>query len=482
MLPERVICQRARRARDPRFDGRFYVGVVTTGIYCRPVCPARLPAEANVRYYPSPASAQEAGFRPCLRCRPETARRLPEWTLGSQTVVRGMRLIDAGFLDQHPVQALAGRLGISTRHLNRLFLDELGATPKSLARSRRVQLAKRLIDGSSLPLADVAFRSGFGSLRRFNAEVKETYRRAPRELRRSRPNPAAGDELRLRLPVRGPYHYDWVFDFLAQRSLPGVEAVTGQSYRRALFVDDEPAGWLEVQRRDDGLELSVPAAAVGHLGDLLARVRRLFDLDADPLTVEAALEADPVLGAQIRRDRGLRVPGAWDGFEITVRAILGQQVSVARARDLAVALCDRFGGGRFPSPARLVDADVAAIGMPGKRGEAVRCLARAVLDGRLQLDEGADPDTLREELLSLPGIGAWTAGYVGMRVARDPDAFPEADWVVLKVLQKQARAARAQAEAWRPWRSYAVMVLWRMEGERRAGRQPAGRGEGKANS
>lgn len=468
MLPEPAICQRARLARDPRFDGRFYVGVVTTGIYCRPVCPARLPAEDNVRYYPTPASAQDAGFRPCLRCRPETARRLPEWTLGSQTVVRGLRLIDAGFLDGHPVAALAARLGITARHLNRLFLESLGATPKSLARTRRVQLAKRLIDGSGLSLSEVAFRSGFGSLRRFNVEIRETYGRAPRELRRGRPaDGKPADVVHLQLPVRRPYHHDWVFDFLAQRALPGLEAVSGHSYRRLLFADDGPAGWLEVRPAGDGLALSVPAQAVGQLGDLLARVRRVFDLDADPVAVEAVLAGDSLLGPQIRRDPGLRVPGAWDGFEITVRAVLGQQVSVSRARNLAVALCQRFGGGNFPTPTQLADADVSAIGMPGKRGEAVRSLARAVLDGTLELDEGADPVALRARLEALPGIGPWTAGYVGMRVARDPDAFPEADWVVLKVLDARAAAARKRSEAWRPWRSYAVMVLWRIEGERR---------------
>ncbi|MGE0625904.1 MAG: DNA-3-methyladenine glycosylase 2, partial [Pseudomonadales bacterium] len=337
-----------------------------------------------------------------------------------------------------------------------------------LARTRRVQLAKRLIDGSSLTLSEVAFRSGFGSLRRFNAEVRETYGRAPRELRRARPEDPADEVVRLHLPVRGAYHHDWMFDFLAQRALPGLEEVSGRTYRRALFADGEPAGWLELSADEEGLALAVPAAAVGHLGDLLARVRRVFDLDADPAAVEDVLARDPLLADRIRRDPGLRVPGAWDGFEITVRAILGQQVSVARARDLAVALCQRFGGGNFPTPAELADADVSAIGMPGARGGAVRSLARAVLDGALELDEGADPEALRGALEALPGIGPWTAGYVGMRVARDPDAFPEADWVVLKVLGGTAAAARKRAEAWRPWRSYAVIVLWRIEGARRA--------------
>ena len=483
MLPEPEVCQRARVARDPRFDGRFYVGVLTTGIFCRPVCPARLPAEENVRYFPSSASAQDAGFRPCLRCRPETARRLPEWTLASQTVVRGMRLIDAGYLDGHGVQDLAGRMGISTRHLNRRFLEELQATPKSLARARRVQLAKRLIDESNLSLAEVAMHAGFGSVRRFNDELKQSYGRPPRELRRSgtsapeaSSSEAAEDEdvITLQLPVRAPYHADWVFGFLEQRALPGIEEVTGHEYRRALFRAGKPAGWLRVRWQDEGLAVTVPGTRLDALGDVLARVRRVFDLDADPAAVEAVLGQDPLLRERLALDPGLRVPGAWDGFEIAVRAILGQQVSVARARVLAVALCECYGGGDFPEPEALVEADVASIGMPGKRAEAVRVLARAVHDGRLHLDEGAEPEQLSEVLQTMPGIGPWTAGYIGMRVARDPDAFPDNDWVVLKVLGLKGASSRQRAEvqqraqAWRPWRSYAVMVLWRIAASQRA--------------
>jgi AraC family transcriptional regulator of adaptative response / DNA-3-methyladenine glycosylase II len=461
MLPEAEICQRARQARDPRFDGRFYVGVLTTGIYCRPVCPARMPAEENVRYFPSSASAQDAGFRPCLRCRPETARRLPEWTLNSQTVVRGLRMIDAGFLDDHSVEALADKLSISGRHLNRLFLDELHATPKSLARTRRVQLAKRLIDQSNLSLADVAMRAGFGSVRRFNDELKLAYGRSPRSLRGSFTG-SPTDDLELFLPVRKPYHFDWVFTFLAQRALDGIEEVDGHEYRRALFAEGEAQGWLKVTEQDDGLRLSVPPAATADLSGILTRVRRVFDLDADPLVVEAGLSADPLLAAQIKKDPGLRVPGAWDGFEIAVRAILGQQVSVARATQLALKLCEEFGTGGFPGPAQLARADVSMIGMPGKRGEAVRALAAAVVDGTLALDESAEPGSLYPLLQSLPGIGPWTAGYIGMRVARDPDAFVDSDWVVLKMLETTAAQARSRAQAWRPWRAYAVMVLWRM--------------------
>ena len=363
MLPEPEICQRARQSRDPRFDGRFYIGVLTTGIYCRPICPARMPAEQNVRYFPSPASAQDAGFRPCLRCRPEDARRLPEWTLASQTVVRGLRLIDAGFLDLHGTQELAARLGISTRHVNRLFVEELQATPKRLARARRVQLAKRLIDDSHLSLADVAMRAGFGSVRRFNDELKLAYGRTPRELRRSR-EVNGSDTITLRLPVRGPYHADWVFSFLEHRALPGIERVDGFEYRRALFSEGRPVGWLRVSWVKDGLELCVPTACRENLGEVLSKVRRIFDLDADPVAVEEVLGDDPLLADQIAQDPGLRVPGAWDGFEIAVRAVLGQQVSVARARVLATRLCEYYGGGDFPPPGALVASMTGEVAEP----------------------------------------------------------------------------------------------------------------------
>ena len=479
MLPDPQICERARLARDPRFDGRFIVGVLTTGIFCRPICPARLPAEENVRYFATPASAQGAGFRPCLRCRPEAARRLPEWTLNSQTVIRGMRMIDAGFLDDHSVDALAGRLSISLRHLNRLFVDELGATPKNLAKVRRVQLAKRLIDQSNLSFADLALRSGYGSVRRFNDEIRNTYGRSPRELRRGKRN-AKEVVPALQLPVREPYNEDWVFDFLRLRALPGIEEVSGDgrdeplTYRRRLISSTGSAGceddagcgeagdWLSVRYQDGHLVVELPGTSVLGLGELLCRIRRIFDLDADPGVIGDVLSGDPLLKGQVVSDPGLRVPGAWDGFETAVRAILGQQVSVARATDLAGKLCRQFGGGVFPSPAQLVEADVAAVGMPGTRGAAIRQIARAVVDGELVLDESAALEELTEALCAMPGIGPWTAGYIGMRVVKDPDAFVDSDWVVLKVLDARPGEARKRAEAWRPWRSYAVMYLWRM--------------------
>ncbi len=474
MIPAPEICRSARLARDPRFDGRFYVAVVTTGIYCRPVCPARTPAEENVRYFSTAATAQDAGYRPCLRCRPETARRLPEWTLSSQTVIRALRLIDGGFLDEARVEELAAQLGVSKRHLDRLFQSELSTTPKSLGRLRRVQLAKRLIDQSSLPLAEVAMRAGYGSVRRFNDEVRATFGRPPRELRRRRVSRNGDAHFALRLPVREPYDADWVFSFLETRALPGLEEVEGFCYRRRLFEAGEPRGWLEARWEQEGLAVNVPAAVTGSLAELLRRVRRVFDLDADSDVIDAALGADAELGPAVSTWPGLRVPGAWDGFETTVRAVLGQQVSVARATALAGSLCERFGAGAFPGPAQLADADVAAIGMPGQRGAAIRGLARAVLDGTLTLDETADFEGLAETLTAQKGIGPWTAGYIGMRVAKDPDAFPDSDWVVLKGLGVTPAGARRLASAWQPWRAYAVMLLWRRARQQRLdGRWPA---------
>jgi len=463
-IPAPEVCRRARLARDPRFDGRFYVAVLTTGIYCRPICPARPPAEENVRYFATAASAQDSGYRPCLRCRPEAARRLPEWTLASATVIRALRLIDAGYLDERTVGDLAAELGVSQRHLDRLFSDELKTTPKSLARVRRLHLAKRLIDHSRLPLADVAMRAGYGSVRRFNDELLKTFGRSPRALRRNGREVAAeaAGAFSLHLPVREPYDQEWVFGFLGARALPGVEEVSGLTYQRRVPVEGAAPDWVRVRWAGDGLELTVPAALGGSLAALLQRVRRIFDLDSDPEVIAAALAEDARLATLVREHPGLRVPGAWSGFETTVRAILGQQVSVARATSLATMLCREFGGGDFPSPEALAVADVAAIGIPGQRAAAVCSVARDVAEGRLVLDESADNAELESRLLAISGVGPWTVGYVSMRVARNPDAFPERDWVVLKALGTANAEARAAAEAWRPWRAYGVMYLWKL--------------------
>lgn len=459
VLPEPNICERARLSRDPRFDGRFVVGVLTTGIYCRPVCPARPPARDNVRYYATPAAAQDAGFRPCLRCRPEAARRLPEWTVGSRTVVKGLRLIDAGFLNDRSVGAMAERLHLSSRQLNRVFSSEVGATPTSLARAHRVQLAKRLIDNGGMSLANVAMQAGYGSVRRFNDEIKATFGRPPSALRRHRRR-GAGRPLELHLAVRQPYNAQWVFEFLGRRALAGVEVVDGLQYRRRLADADGAPVWLEVRWQDDGLIAAIPVELQCDMSGLLQRLRRVFDLDADSSVIDDHLCEDPMLRRWVREAPGLRVPGAWDGFETAVRAVLGQQVSVARATALADLLIERYGAGRFPDPSALATANPAEIGMPGKRGAAISMLAREVLAERLQLDECVDTETLHEALCAIPGIGPWTASYIALRVAKDPDAFPASDWVVLKMLDTTAAGARQCAKRWAPWRGYALMYLW----------------------
>ncbi|MDZ7669198.1 MAG: AlkA N-terminal domain-containing protein [Gammaproteobacteria bacterium] len=409
-------------------------------------------------------------------------------------MIRGLRIIDGGFLDAESSAVLAARLGVSSRHMNRLFRAELGATPRTLAMTRRRGLAKRLIDETDLPLAAVALQAGYGSLRRFNDDVRRCYGRPPgvlRARRRGRRSPrrvTADAYYSLRLPVRAPYHADWVFEFLARRALAGFETVSGRCYRRRVFDADGSEHWIEVRWDGDALHLDVPLACTVPLSDILRRVRRVFDLDADPRAIDAALGDDPLLAEVVREHGGLRVPGAWDGFETTVRAILGQQVSVDRATVLAHKLLDRYGAHCLTSPAALADAVPAEIGMPGRRGQAISLLAAAVADGRLQLDDAAPAADLQAALCAIPGIGPWTAGYVAMRVAKDPDAFPVNDWVVLKVLQSAlgeaaalsaARAAAAgrpgsRADGWRPWRAYAVMYLWKLsQSVRAAERRPA---------
>lgn len=457
MIPEPEICERARQSRDPRFDGRFFIAVLTTGIYCRPVCPARTPAQENVRYYPTAAAAQDAGYRPCMRCRPERAASLPAWTVSSDTVIRALDLINAGCLNTGSIADLAAALGIGTRQLNRLFQDELSASPKSIARMQRLQLARQLIDETDLPFSEVALASGYGSLRRFNDEVKRVFGRPPGVLRRLPRVVRAGTDIVLRLPLRQPYDANWVLGFLARRSLAAIEGVQGRRYYRRIGRCGGTNTEVSAELGDRYAVVTIPASEARHAGRHLARIRRMFDLDADSATIDAHLAEHCVLNVE---RGGIRVPGAWDGFELAVRAVLGQQVSVARARNLANTMIERFGDGTFPSPEQLASADVAALGMPGSRGEAISLLARRVLDGTLDLQPGMDVGGLREQLCAIPGIGPWTAEYVAMRAGRDPDAFPDSDWVVCRYLEATPAQARDLAAAWRPWRAYALMYLW----------------------
>ncbi len=456
MLPAEDVCRRARLSRDPRFDGRFVVGVLTTGVFCRPVCPARTPAEDNVRYFATPASALEAGYRPCLRCRPECVQPTPEstpWAVASQTVVRALERIERGFLNTHPVGALAASVGVGERQLRRLFRRELGATPKALARMQRLALARRLLDDTDLPISDVALCAGYGSLRRCDDELRRVFGRAPRELRRSRTKPHASP-LHLRLPVQMPWRGDWVFPFLAHRALPGLEEGSDRTFSRR--IGD---GNVSVRLDGDALVVSVPPVLFPEAAALVSRVRRVFDLDANPAAIDGHLRTQPDLAEAVLKAPGIRVPGVWDPFEGAVKAILGQQVRVDRATVLATRLVEAYGNDGFPTPNVLVDADVASVGMPGARGRAVRGLARAVLEQGPDFLE--DAARVRPALLAIPGVGPWTAEYIAMRVAHDPDAFPASDAAVMKALGATAREAERRSEPWRPWRAYAVMYLWR---------------------
>ena len=443
------ICYRAVRTRDTRFDGRFFTAIASTGIYCRPICPATPAKRENMRFYPSAAAAQEAGFRPCLRCRPEVSPDLPAGNGTSVTVTRALRLIGEGALDEAPVEVLAERLGIGERHLRRLFDEQLGASPVAVASTRRFLFAKRLLTETSLPIGEIAFAAGFASVRRFNDVMRAAYGRAPRELRSAAGARTPGIELTL--AYRPPYHWAAMMHFLAARAIPGVETVTPECYRRTL-----PAGYVEVRpdRRSHHLIARFQLTGIRDLAQLAAKLRRFFDTGAAIREIEAHLSTDPKLRPIVEAQPGLRVPGAWDGFELTVRAILGQQVSVKGATTLAGRLVAKYGtetehGRLFPAPEDLVEADMETIGLPRARAAAVRSVAAAFATAR--------PPESVEELRALPGIGDWTAQYVAMRALNEPDAFPAGDLVLVRSAGKDV--AR-QAEAWRPWRAYAAMHLW----------------------
>ncbi len=480
------ICYEAVRSRDARFDGRFFTGVLTTGVYCRPVCPARTPKRENVRFYACAAAAEEAGFRPCRRCRPETAPGTPAWLGTPVTTSRALRLIAAGALDQGSVEELAARVGIGDRHLRRLFLEHLGATPHAVAHTRRVHFARRLIDETRLPMTRIALAAGFPSVRRFNAAVRDAFGSTPSELRHQSAQSHAAPRdpaLTLRLPFRRPFDWQALLRFLAPRATPGVEAVTGGEFRRTIAVVNT-SGTIAVSRPRGGSHLLLRAeiSSTADLAAIVERVRRLFDLGADPREIGARLSRDPRLRPLVKALAGVRVPGAWDGFELAVRAILGQQVSVRGATTLAGRLARRFGEPagdagrsdgalslRFPTPNALADADLTAIGLTRQRAEAVRGLARAVRDGQVCLDAGARPEDAVRALGGLPGIGPWTTAYVAMRALGDPDAFPESDLGLRRAAGKRGRPLAPaellrRAEEWRPWRAYAAMLLWMHEG------------------
>jgi AraC family transcriptional regulator, regulatory protein of adaptative response / DNA-3-methyladenine glycosylase II len=473
-------CYRALKSRDARFDGQFFTAVLTTGIYCRPVCPAPTPLRANVRFYPCAAAAQAAGFRPCLRCRPETSPSAPAWQGTSASVSRALRLIDAGAMDEGGVEDLAARLGIGSRHLRRLFMEHLGVTPVAVAQTRRLHFAKKLLDETPLPLAEIAFSAGFSSIRRFNAAFREVYGRAPGELRRQAGESRGvdpGAALRLRLSYRPPFDWGSLLDFFRDRATVGVESLEGEVYRRAIAVG-EAVGRIEVSHEPErcALQLQIHLPDARGLQQVTARVRHLFDLEANPAEVSAVLEKDAMLRPWVRRFPGLRVPGAWDPFEMAVRVILGQQISVKAATTLASRIAEVYGrplgsaasGGLTrlpPRPQNLLEADLTRLGVVSARARAIQGLARAVHEGRLQLEGQANLEATLREIEALPGLGPWSAQLIAMRALREPDAFPASDLGLLRAISVDgsrvtASALLARAEAWRPWRAYAAVYLW----------------------
>ncbi|OJW17867.1 MAG: hypothetical protein BGO49_30715 [Planctomycetales bacterium 71-10] len=478
------LCYRALSARDPRFDGVFFVGVTSTGVYCRPICPARTPGRERCRFYPVAAAAEREGFRPCRRCRPELAPGAAPVDAVGRTARLAASRIAAGAMDGRGLDALARELGVGPRHLRRAIRRELGVSPVELAQTHRLLLAKRLLTDTSLPIIDVAFSSGFASVRRFNALFRSRYRLTPGDLRKSAGRTAPDGRIRLTLAHRPPFAWDALLDFLRARAVAGVERVTADAYLRTVSVGGV-GGWIRVEPspRRHALTVDLPIAAARGLPSLLARLRRLFDLDAAPDAIDDHLARDGRLREDVRRTPGLRVPGAFDPFELAVRAVLGQQVSVRGATTLASRFAYAFGepietpfpelDRLTPSPERVAAVtldELAAIGLVRSRAECLRALAAAVRDGDVSLEPGPDP----ERLMTIPGIGPWTADYIAMRAWGRPDAFPHHDLVLRKALGTRSPAeALAAAEPWRPWRAYAAMHLWR----RSADRSSAGRNE-----
>ena len=485
-------CYGAVQSKDARFDGWFFTAVTSTHIYCRPSCPAQTPKATNVRFYPTAAAAQQAGFRACKRCRPHAAPGSPEWNQRADVEARAMRLIADGVVDREGVPGLARRLAYSTRQLERLLLAELGAGPVALARSQRAQTARVLIETTDLPMSGLAFAAGFASIRQFNETVKEVFATSPSDLRekarrrdRSRsggPAPAqapagagAMQRIDLRLPFRQPMSADGALGHLAATAVPGCEEVRDGWYRRTLDLPAGP-GIIALTPRPDHVACRLYLSHLSDLAAATARARRLLDLDADPEAVDAALSADEALAPLVAKDPGQRIPRAVDEHEMALRAVLGQQVSTAAARTAASRLAAAHGqpvadpeegslAHTFPSAEALAGIDPEELRMPATRRRTFLTLAAALADGEIDLGPGADRDRARAELAARPGLGPWTIEIVAMRALGDPDAFPVSDLGIRKAAAAAGppdgvKDLTAHAEAWRPWRSYAVQYLW----------------------
>ena len=488
-LTNRETCYRALQSRDARFDGRIFVGVSSTGVYCRPICPARTPQFRNCKFFGSAAAAQDAGFRPCLRCRPETAPDLACWRGTSNTVSRALALIAEGALDGdgNGVDRLAERLGVGERQLRRLFLQHLGAAPVSVAQTRRVLFAKQLIHETRMPMTEVAMASGFSSLRRFNETFQELYHRPPSVLRRKGAAAVAGKDVTLRLRYRPPYDWTSILSFLRARAIAGVEVIEDERYFRTTEIDGK-TGSIEVshEAEHESLSVRIRVPDVRLLPGIVFRVRRLFDLGADIETIDRHLSADSILAPLVARRPGLRAPGGWDGFEIAVRAVLGQQITVAGARRYAGQLVEKHGcvvpdalrihpqlTHAFPTAERLANHAIG-LAMPGARLRAAKAVAEAALADPNLFRPSGDLDETIARLLKIPGVGEWTAQYIALRANRETDAFPATDAGLLRGAaavhgeKTSSGALLVRAESWRPWRAYAAQHLWSADGDRAA--------------
>lgn len=487
-IPDFEQCYRAVESRDGRFDGWFFTAVTSTGIYCRPSCPALTPKRSNVRFYPSAAAAQQAGFRACMRCRPDAAAGSPDWDVRADVVGRTMRMISDGVVDRDGVTGLAGRVGYTERHLNRMLIAEVGASPIALARAQRAQTARILIETTNLGFAEIAFAAGFGSVRQFNDTVRTIYAASPSQLRqraRRQPTPdqATGPvPVSLRLAYRPPLAAADLLHFLAVRALPGVEAVSDGTYQRGIRLP-HGTGTVALTPQDGYVAATLRLADLRDLAPAANRCRRLLDLDADPVAVDRTLAADPALIADVDAAPGVRVPRSVDGFEMACRAVVGQQVSVASARGVLSRMAAELGEPvatpdgvpverLFPSPEAVAKAPDEALPMPNARRQTLRMLADAVTAGDVVLDPSADRDATRRALLALPGIGPWTVAYIAMRGFGDPDAFLATDLAVRRGaarlgLPDVPTELESRSRRWGPWRSYAVVRLWRWASETR---------------
>jgi len=468
-MPSAELCDRARASKDARFDGLFFIAVRSTGIYCRPVCPAPTAKRVNIVYYPTAAAAAAAGYRPCLRCRPELS---PELRVhGNENALhRALAMIADGALDDGSIDALASQVSLSARQLRRLFLANAGATPLAVHATRRLLLAKQLLTETNLPVTEVALAAGFKSVRRFNAAFRESCGMSPTSMRRALNNASVSETLTLRLAYRPPLEFSKTLTFLSKCAIPGVERVTENSYERSIGPADQSA-WIKVTSAEikPELHLEISATDPRTIPDIVRRVRRLFDLDADLNSALSVLQSEPFFASSINKNPGLRIPGAWDGFEMMVRTVLGPNANLQ-------AIVDRFGEKRtngidgldrvFPTAKQLANASLESIGIPKSRAVTVRALATAALNQQIDFRAGQRLDEFVERATQLPGVGLWTAHYVAIRALNHPDAFPAGNQILRKILGEGKPLSESKIEtisqSWRPWRAYATIHLWNL--------------------